>query len=468
MTEEYNYRISNDKVIELPRGFADKRALSCESDIDYPALIFEMYNGFALNQVIFDENGVPLHSKFLQVNSAFEEITGLKESEIFGKTTEEVFPGTEKFWVDLCGQVAVTGNPIQFKNISRLFDKYFEIIAYSPKKDQVATVFLDITQRGKIERALTESKNNFRAIAENSNDGILIASTNGNYVYANGRASEITGYSNKLLLNMSLRDLVHRKELKRVTQIFNNRFAGISVPDNYETIIINRNGKEIPIDVTGSRLLWKSKTAAMIVIRDITQRKQFEKALSKIHDQLELRVQERTAELRETAKKLEEKQKDLMLHKADLERANKELVQTNTALTVLARNIDKKKDELESKIAKSVGSRIAPLIEEIKNDKIPDKSRAKLDILAEYLNHLTPKVAKGHEIIVSLSSMETRIAAMIGNGYSSDQIARLLFISPHTVKTHRRNIRRKLKINNSKINLASYLKLKLGKISAES
>jgi DNA-binding CsgD family transcriptional regulator len=82
-------------------------------------------------------------------------------------------------------------------------------------------------------------------------------------------------------------------------------------------------------------------------------------------------------------------------------------------------------------------------------------------VLAAYLNDLTPKMAKGHNIIISLSSMELRVAMMIKKGFTTNEIAKLMCISPYTVKTHRRNIRKKLNIKNSDINLASYLKLKL-------
>jgi DNA-binding CsgD family transcriptional regulator len=96
---------------------------------------------------------------------------------------------------------------------------------------------------------------------------------------------------------------------------------------------------------------------------------------------------------------------------------------------------------------------------------VPEKSRVKLEVLHEYLNNLTPGVTKAHDIITSLSSTELRVAIMIKNGFSSADIARLLHLSPHTIKTHRRSIRRKLNIKNSQINLASYLKFKLGKFS---
>jgi len=56
-----------------------------------------------------------------------------------------------------------------------------------------------------------------------------------------------------------------------------------------------------------------------------------------------------------------------------------------------------------------------------------------------------------------------RIASMIKNGISSEEIARHLYISPSTVKTHRRNIRKKLNIHNSGMNLRAYLESQLGK-----
>jgi len=57
----------------------------------------------------------------------------------------------------------------------------------------------------------------------------------------------------------------------------------------------------------------------------------------------------------------------------------------------------------------------------------------------------------------SLSTTELRIASMIKNGMSSEEIAEYLYISSFTIKTHRRNIRRKLNLQNSGVNLRAYL-----------
>jgi len=436
-----------------------------ESEEGYRKLISEMGNGFALNEIIFNQNGMPIDCCFLEVNPAFENITGLKKEAAVGKTITNVFPGTESFWIDQCGEVALTGIPVHFKNGSKLFDRFFEVIAYSPRKGQVATVFTDISERMRIEQGLRESESNFRAISENANDGILIEIMGGDFVYANRRASEITGYNIAELITMNYKDLAHPSEIERISFTSNKHLDNKPVPYSHETLIVKKDSTTIPIEVTGATVFWKGQPATMAAIRDITLRKRFEEALGKINSELERRVEERTTELMDIAEKLEGKQRELLRHKLDLEKANKELVQTNTALSVLARNIDKKRDAVEKKIAQTISAQIVPLIDEIKNDKLPDKSRVKLDVLAAYLNDLTPEAAKGHDIIISLSAMELRVAMMIKNGFSSDEIARLLHISPHTVKTHRRSIRKKLSIRNANINLSSYLRLKLGKAS---
>jgi len=118
-----------------------------ESEERYRTLIAKMINGFALHEILCDPAGKPCDYRFLEINSAFEEMTGLKTEEIVGKTVLEVLPQTESYWIDTYGKVALTGESIRFENYSQELSKYFEVLAYSPKKGQFATVFTDITER---------------------------------------------------------------------------------------------------------------------------------------------------------------------------------------------------------------------------------------------------------------------------------------------------------------------------------
>jgi PAS domain S-box-containing protein len=320
----------------------------------------------------------------------------------------------------------------------------------------------DLTERIMAERALRASEKNFRALAENAYDGIMIVAENGSIVYVNNRLSEITGYRVNELCRLRLADICHPAEVQKATQWHRLRLEGQPVPPRDQTIFRKKDGVAFLVEVTDSKTVWLDKPAVLKIMRDITLRTRIEETLGKVHNELERRVKEQTKKLLAAGEELERKQKELLRHRKDLEKASQELVQTNTALSVLARNIDKKRDAVEKKIARTISARIMPLVEELQADKIPESSRAKLEVLSVFLKNLTPDTAKGLEIIVSFSTMELRVATMIKNNFSSNQISRLLHLSLHTVKTHRRSIRKKLNINNSKINLTSYLKQRLG------
>ena len=103
------------------------------------------------------KGGVPCDYRFMEVNPAFERLTGLLGTELIGKTVSEVLPQIESYWIDTHGQVALTGKPIHFENYAQEFDKTQDVLAYSPKKGQFATVFTDITDRKKQNSAYSAS-----------------------------------------------------------------------------------------------------------------------------------------------------------------------------------------------------------------------------------------------------------------------------------------------------------------------
>ena len=156
----------------------------------------------------------------------------------------------------------------------------------------------EIAEHKQTEKALQESEENFRALAENANDGILIATGKGAHVYANKRATEITSYSVAELLNMSIKDLVHPDEFKTVMERYTKRLQGEPISHQYETIFVQKDGGNVSVEISAAKTVWQGQPASIIVVRDITERKQAEKALREVHDELEQRVEERTTELR--------------------------------------------------------------------------------------------------------------------------------------------------------------------------
>lgn len=115
------------------------------SEKQFRQLFENMEQGFAVHQMIYNNDNKPVDYRFLLINKAFERLTGVNASDFLNKTVKEVLPNIEQKWIDNYGKVAQTGIPLHFDNYSKDFYKYYDVIAYSPKKDFFAVVFTDIT-----------------------------------------------------------------------------------------------------------------------------------------------------------------------------------------------------------------------------------------------------------------------------------------------------------------------------------
>jgi len=140
----------------------------------------------------------------------------------------------------------------------------------------------------------------------------------------------------------------------------------------------------------------------------------------------------------------------------ELENVNNMLLETNNALSVLARNLEKSRKESEKRVLQKTKTLILPIIEKLYHARLLEKYRHDLDLLVGFLENLSSDLDKD-KISTVLSAAEMRVASLIKNGMSSDEIARHLNISLFTVKTHRKNIRKKLNLHSSGVNLRSYL-----------
>ncbi len=187
---------------------------------NYQLLFNKMVDAFALHRIISNDQGIPVDYQFLAVNHAFEKMTGLNSLDILGKTVREVMPGTEPYWIDKYGQVALTGEPISFGNYSAALGKYFEVSAYQPAPNQFACTFIDVTDRELALEALKQSEAKFRNYIENAPDGIFVIDNHGQYIEVNNAASDITGYSKDQLLGMTIQDITAKESLEDALKHF--------------------------------------------------------------------------------------------------------------------------------------------------------------------------------------------------------------------------------------------------------
>jgi PAS domain S-box-containing protein len=120
----------------------------------YRSLFNTMTEGFALHEIVCDDNGTPIDYRFLELNPAFERLTGIDGNTVVGRLVSEVLPEESSDWVNIYGKVALGGEPIRFERPSPTLRRHYEVLAYRPAPRQFAVVFLDITTRKRAERAL--------------------------------------------------------------------------------------------------------------------------------------------------------------------------------------------------------------------------------------------------------------------------------------------------------------------------
>jgi len=116
-------------------------------------LIFEASPfGFAFCQIILDENEKPIDYRFLELNSAFEEISGLAIKSTLGKTFREAIPNIDELnfnWIEFYGNIALNGGSQSIEYYSPISKKWFQIYAYSSQKYYFVTMFIEITAKKK-------------------------------------------------------------------------------------------------------------------------------------------------------------------------------------------------------------------------------------------------------------------------------------------------------------------------------
>lgn len=109
-------------------GLADGWAKALGGDRkQFNMFIEKMLDGFAYHKIVVDKAGKPIDYIFLEVNHAFEKMTGLKRDRIIGKKVTDVLTGIEKDpadWIGVYGHVALTGEPVEFENHAEPLGKW--------------------------------------------------------------------------------------------------------------------------------------------------------------------------------------------------------------------------------------------------------------------------------------------------------------------------------------------------------
>ena len=162
------------------------------SEKRYANLFNAIQEGFSLHEIVTDGAGLPVDYRFLAVNPAFEQLTGIPRERWLGRTAREVLPDLESRWVETYGRVALTGEPVLFEDYAQALDRWYQVYAFSPEPRKFAVLSLDVTERKQAEDKVKQSEASLRALVESAPDPIFIQ-TDGRFAYVNPAACATFG-----------------------------------------------------------------------------------------------------------------------------------------------------------------------------------------------------------------------------------------------------------------------------------
>ncbi|MCG6945859.1 MAG: PAS domain S-box protein, partial [Deltaproteobacteria bacterium] len=139
----------------------------------------------------------------------------------------------------------------------------------------------EIEERKRMEKALRNSERKYRALINDASDSIVLSDTEGNVVDTNKRALELFGYSKDELLQKHVTELHPKEELEKTFTAFQEAVQS-GAGSLSDTKILRKDGRTVPVDITGSVIQYGDQNVVQGFFRDVTERKRAEKVVRNI------------------------------------------------------------------------------------------------------------------------------------------------------------------------------------------
>lgn len=262
------------------------------SEQRYYSLFTNMSEAFLYGRVICDNKGIPIDYIILEVNSAFEKMSGFRREKILNRKATEVNPevkNSEPNLIKVCGRVALTGEEVKFELTMNLSGKVYLISTYSPQLGCFVNVFSDITVQKHAEQEIKKLSN----ALEQSSAMAIITDTAGNIEYVNSKFTHITGYSHEEVRGKHI-DVIGSGKMPEKVMPKMWTIIGRGEEWNGEFLNKKKNGRYYWVSASISPIRDESGkiTHYTAIQEDITERKALEKELGYNNKMLKKAVKE--------------------------------------------------------------------------------------------------------------------------------------------------------------------------------
>jgi PAS domain S-box-containing protein len=254
-----------------------------ESERRYSVLFNAIDEGLCIIEMIVDENEKPIDFRFLEINPAFENQTGLIGAP--GKRIRELVPKHEEYWFEVFGKVAETGQSARFVRRAEQLNRWYDVYAFpfgQPENRQVAILFNDISERKQMVDALRESEAKLAKGEQVAQLGYWDLDIKNQKLVWSKEVYRLFGKDPDTFVPTveAFLAMIHPEDLGRVLRIRDDAIAGGSGFTVDYRIILSNNSLQfmqeiVELDRDGKGVL----TRIFGTVQDITERKQAEEAL---------------------------------------------------------------------------------------------------------------------------------------------------------------------------------------------
>ena len=224
----------------------------------------------------------PTQSLILETSENFQQMTGIPVHDMIGKTMEELFPAEFAAKLTADDRAVVSGGKVlTFEE--ELNGRSYTAIKFpivNEDKALVAGYTIDITERRQAYEALQKSEAKFRAIVENSHDGILFTDAEAKILYLSPSYQQINGYSDEEWPGRDLFATVHPDDSAVIRRVWTEM---LEQPESLHEVsyrILHKDQTWKTVESTVQNLLHNPNIRAVFMTtRDITDRKRVEEQL---------------------------------------------------------------------------------------------------------------------------------------------------------------------------------------------
>jgi PAS domain S-box-containing protein len=221
--------------------------------------------------------------RFVRINDRALAYFG-RDRELIGQSFWDVFPATRGSAFEEQYRKAVSeSTSTHFEEKSVVFtDTWVEFHAYPTEERGLSVFFRDITEEKRAKIALQESEQRWATTLASIGDAVIATDTDGKITFMNTVAEKVTGWTlaeaavKPVSVVFKIVNEQTRKEVEDpVAKVLRE---GMVVGLANHTLLVRKDGTEVPIDDSGAPIRDKdgNTTGVVLIFRDITERKQAE------------------------------------------------------------------------------------------------------------------------------------------------------------------------------------------------